>query len=405
MNDCLIIPERIVVGFQNTPTRRIGIISHFRRKTIVRKPTWDSLRDKTIPPEEFENVPTSGFVLLIPDFNNWLSQYTLTCNVIDPRGFDFSISTVNLLRILKRSDCLGRRLEGTFVYAWENSELVLLPTVDEDYIETRKTMEKIENSKIKKWDDLVIGKKYRIKDRNRDEEVYYLGNLKWSTVQYDWYKGIYQALVTEHNTFLNPMPASASPSSINIFGLGTTGIKKILYPIESGDLQKHELDEILYRFKSSPAGKGDVISKLKIKENSKIKDSLQETWEFIKAGDFSLVGRKILIGKQMSPSSIYFLEGEIYKESSFLSKGELCIKKISFSEAFIQNGYVKFNNTYYYHSKESEKIKNLEDYTLLGHDNPGGGSLDSEKNLSVWISDQWFNYDAYIFPQNTDILI
>ena len=69
------IPEKINVGFQernDTYTNKLAYVIYFDEKNVLRKEkSWDGWRDKKIPNEIFENVPTSGFVSFKFDTDDW----------------------------------------------------------------------------------------------------------------------------------------------------------------------------------------------------------------------------------------------------------------------------------------------------------------------------------------------
>ena len=140
MSTFLYIPKRIKVGYQkrsDTYTGQLSYIVYFDDKGVLRKETsWESWRNKKIPAEEFDNVPTTGFVLHkdIKRYNwsHFSSKRTLI-RVWDPRGMEFEITTENLLGILMSDDCCKRQLVGSYVYSWSGPELVLLPTCSEEY--------------------------------------------------------------------------------------------------------------------------------------------------------------------------------------------------------------------------------------------------------------------------------
>lgn len=71
--------------------------------------------DKSMIPYEFDNVPTSGFVLnkkVGGDRYSYNPRQTY-CRVYDPRGFEFEITVPNLLFILEESNSFkGKGLEG-----------------------------------------------------------------------------------------------------------------------------------------------------------------------------------------------------------------------------------------------------------------------------------------------------
>ena len=138
--DQLFIPKRIKIGFQkrdDTYTGKLAYVVYFDQKGILRKAvSWEGWRDKKIPPVEYENVPTSGFVLNKKaggERYSWNQRQTYS-RVYDPRGFEFEITVENLLFILTECDCSkGKGLEGEFVYAWNKKDIVLLPVSSEDY--------------------------------------------------------------------------------------------------------------------------------------------------------------------------------------------------------------------------------------------------------------------------------
>jgi hypothetical protein len=129
--DNLFIPKKIKVGYQkrtDTYTKKLAYIIYYDNKNQLRKQTsWESWRDKAINSDEFDNVPTNGFVLNKGVGGNKQSYGWNTRNeyirIYDPRGFEFEISVQNLLFILTESDCSkGKGLEGDFVYSWNGTE-------------------------------------------------------------------------------------------------------------------------------------------------------------------------------------------------------------------------------------------------------------------------------------------
>jgi hypothetical protein len=143
-NNQMFIPEKIKIGYQNrngTYTGKLAYVIYFDNKGILRKEkSWESWRDKKIIPQEFSNEPTDGFVLnkgvggVRDSYNSWntRSEYI---RIYDPRDFEFEISVANLLFILQETSSIkGKGLEGEFVYAWNGTELVLLPVESAEYI-------------------------------------------------------------------------------------------------------------------------------------------------------------------------------------------------------------------------------------------------------------------------------
>lgn len=179
----LFIPERIRVGYQKrqgTYTGRLAYIIYYDAKGKIRKEvSWKSWRDDEIEPEEFENTPTEGFVLN-KDVQrcNWshFSSNRSYIRLYDPRGIEFEITPGNLIGILMESDCNKRMLFGEFVYAWDGTELLLLPCISESYQEAKKHTAR-QHQKVSAR-DLKPGCSYTAKD---GKEHIYIGRFMWYT--------------------------------------------------------------------------------------------------------------------------------------------------------------------------------------------------------------------------------
>lgn len=67
MRSCIFIPKTINVGYQNrsgTYTGKLAYVIYYDEKGKLRKETsWNGWRDKNIPNNEYDNIPTEGFVL------------------------------------------------------------------------------------------------------------------------------------------------------------------------------------------------------------------------------------------------------------------------------------------------------------------------------------------------------
>lgn len=134
-------------------------------------------KDSKMKVEEYENVPTEGFVLnkKAGGYSSGWNHRNTYCRVYDPRGFEFEITIPNLLFILQECDSYkGKALEGSFVYAWDGKDLVLLPTSSLDYQESKK-FTSLQSGKVS-TKELVEGGIY--KDKNLNEYVY-LGKFYW----------------------------------------------------------------------------------------------------------------------------------------------------------------------------------------------------------------------------------
>lgn len=185
----LFIPDKVAVGFQTregTYTGKLAYVIYYDQKGTLRKEkSWQSWRDNKIPPVDFENVPTEGFVLNkgvggARQSYGWNARNEYI-RVYDPRDFEFEISVANLLFILRECDCSkGKGLEGKFVYAWDGTELVLLPEISTDYQQS-KVYTQLQACGVKAK-DMVPGCSYTTK---RQETWIYLGRLDYHYITGD----------------------------------------------------------------------------------------------------------------------------------------------------------------------------------------------------------------------------
>lgn len=189
MDDKLLIPEKIKIGYQkrsDTYTEKLAYVIYYDTKGVLRKETsWQSWRDSKIKHDDYENVPTEGFVLNKGvggqrQSYGWNSRNEYI-RVYDPRGFEFEISVANLLFILQEATSTkGKGLEGEFVYSWSGKELVLLPIGSQEYkVSTEFT--NLQSLKIGAR-DLKPGCSYFTKGM---ENVTYLGRFMYYKTEYD----------------------------------------------------------------------------------------------------------------------------------------------------------------------------------------------------------------------------
>ena len=182
MNTSIFIPKRINVGFQNrkgTYTGKLAYVIYYDERGKLRKETsWNNWRDQNIPNEEFDNVPTEGFVLnkKVGDYSTGWDHRHAYCRVYDPRGFEFEITIENLLYILENTSAIkGKGIEGEFVYGWDGKDLILMPTGASDYKEITKFNEIIHNDECIKAKDLIVGATYLTKS---NEQWIYMGRFE-----------------------------------------------------------------------------------------------------------------------------------------------------------------------------------------------------------------------------------
>jgi hypothetical protein len=114
--------------------------------------------------------------------NDWSNFRQAYVRVYDPRGFEFEITVPNLLYILENANCIkGKGLEGTFVYGWDGTDLVLVPTSSPDYECLSKLNDTRFANKRIGAKDLKIGATYLTKS---GEQTVYLG-------KFDYYESTY----------------------------------------------------------------------------------------------------------------------------------------------------------------------------------------------------------------------
>lgn len=193
MKQKLLIPKTIKVGYQkrdDTYTQKLAYVIYYDTKGVLRKETsWEGWRDKKIPAQEFDNVPTEGFVLnkKAGGYNSGWNNRATYCRVFDPRGFEFEISIQNLLFILQEtSSNKGKGLEGEFVYSWDGKDIVLLPVGSQEYnLSTEFTS--LQANKISAR-DLKQGCSYLTKDM---KNLTYLGRFMYyqTTSTYNYQTG------------------------------------------------------------------------------------------------------------------------------------------------------------------------------------------------------------------------
>ena len=232
MNSNIFVPKTINVGYQNrsgTYTGKLAYVIYYDEKGKLRKEaSWNSWRDKEILNDEFDNVPTEGFVLnkKAGDYSTGWDHRHAYCRVYDPRGFEFEVTIENLLYILENANCIkGKGLEGEFIYGWDGKDLVLMPVESPDYKQIAEFNKIIHNNnETIKAKDLIIGATYLTKD---NENWIYMG--KFETFDYwegtskgkhfwFWHSGIFEHYRSiPKNKFIICIDNKCSDKYANIF--------------------------------------------------------------------------------------------------------------------------------------------------------------------------------------------
>ena len=186
----LYIPSKIKVGYNNrndTYTGKLAYVIYYGEDGKLRKQTsWQNWRDVSLGDNDYDNVPTEGFVLnkKVGDYSDYYGHRQAYSRIYDPRGFEFEITIENLLYILEFcSSIKGKGLEGEFVYAWDGKDLILLPVDSNEYKNGLENSTTRNNNQYIKKKDLKIGATYlNINER----KLVYMGYL-------DYYENGYKA--------------------------------------------------------------------------------------------------------------------------------------------------------------------------------------------------------------------
>lgn len=179
MKSNLFIPTKLKIGFQerhDTFTGKLAYVIYYDEKGKLRKETsWNQWRDDSIDVVEIDNTPTSGFTMNkgFTRYSDWGSGRAVI-RIWDPRDFEFEIALDNLVGILMHSNVSKREIDEKCVFAWNGTELVLLPCNTEEYQSSVKYTEK--QAKTFSAKTLVPG--YTYIPKKEDKPVIYLGRYE-----------------------------------------------------------------------------------------------------------------------------------------------------------------------------------------------------------------------------------
>lgn len=192
MAGTLYTPKTLLVGFQergDTFTGKLAYVIYKDHNGKIRKEaSWNGWRDHKIETLEIENVPTPNFTLNkgVQRSSEWFGTGRSMVRVWDPRDFEFEITVDNLLNVLMHADVSKRDITEPCVYAWQGTNLVLLPTNSVEYQESLAHTQKQGVKTSAK--DLVAGYTYSVK-RESTTRVVYLGRFDRYEVDRDYTSG------------------------------------------------------------------------------------------------------------------------------------------------------------------------------------------------------------------------
>lgn len=247
-----------------------------------------------VQPVEFENVPTSGFVLnkKAGGYSTGWNHRSTYCRVWDPRGWEFEISIPNLLYILQESSSFkGKGLDGEFIYSWDGKDLVLLPCCSSEYKKSDE-FTKLQNVKFSAK-DLIVGYFYQTKNQ---ETVTYLG-------RYDTYEPV---------NISSKQKISSSKSYIfeNKDSFISMSVDKISSCIGKDDKASDKLEKFLDKCKEN---------QVKCLLEDKVQLTTDNQYVFKKEGDvykrYNVIynQEKVIYGQTYSPYYTISLERTSYK--------------------------------------------------------------------------------------------
>lgn len=188
MLDC---PKEIIVGtgsdWKKDPKHGLPLayVTYKKNGKLYKEKSFNSWRNEKIEPKTFDNTAQGGFRVL---FNvggcksGWNVRQTYF-RVEDPRGFEFEITAANFTSILEQETIVKGVLSGKYAYAWESTELKLIPEESEEYRKAVyfNTAVNDKNEKVTK-DNIVVGQGYCLRNH---ENGYYLGRFDWYGYQED----------------------------------------------------------------------------------------------------------------------------------------------------------------------------------------------------------------------------
>lgn len=132
----LYIPEKIHVGYQERSETTTGLLSfpvgENTNGTLINERIWSSwcrMPQKDI----FNNKPMSGFIVQ-KNVEKHSAYSSEKFRIFHPEGYEFEISTANMIYIMKHTDISKSEILAECVLSWKRDKLFLLPTNAQPYI-------------------------------------------------------------------------------------------------------------------------------------------------------------------------------------------------------------------------------------------------------------------------------
>lgn len=162
MAENIIIPQQIYLGFREDTDAKLGFGTYYENNAACRKrqstvdnwvvagtrsvydPNTRSYGEREVIAATIEgNLPQSGFKLSkkVTHGGGW-NDLSVYWRIVDPRGFEFEISSGNLAKLFQYCDISKGNISGDCVWGWDKangSKVVLLPVNSEIYLESQKS--------------------------------------------------------------------------------------------------------------------------------------------------------------------------------------------------------------------------------------------------------------------------
>lgn len=357
MKSNIFIPKSINVGYQkrsDTYTGKLAYVIYYDEKGKLRKEnSWNSWRDSKIPNEEFENIPTSGFVLnkKVGDYDSGWNHRQAYTRIYDPRNFEFEITIENLLYLLENTNSIkGKGLEGDFVYGWDGKDLVLIPTESPDYRSINEYNNILHNNETIKAKDLIVGATYLTKDNS---EMIFMGKYEYFSSGYKWFEnGEYK--ISKSNKGIPTERGRYGTRSIDYKFINNYPYGKHLWfaykhhDYDYIDGKRVTRAEYKWRFNQYPSISGKFIKCIDEKCNIEYSnifeimesssdyspyDESQDVFVEISLDDFIKLGEKTYPDRSNYYSSFKFISERTGTKETYLAdlyncnKNEYCLKK------------------------------------------------------------------------------
>lgn len=136
-----LIPQKLTAGFtkrNNSLDGKLAFLSYYNNKNVfVGENRIEKWRDKSIPLENFSNIPQSGFVMgeSVQRSISFGSGGDVYIRIYSPQGFEIEISLENFMDLATYATIDKKFIIAECVFSWnEKGKLYLLPTSSPEYV-------------------------------------------------------------------------------------------------------------------------------------------------------------------------------------------------------------------------------------------------------------------------------